>query len=87
MDVATEPRTMAFDALPARVQELLRVQFVAEMRKNYALIEREVLEMFLAQEPIAEQWAAYHEAFFQAELHSVDSECAWDEWLCEHGVT
>lgn len=79
-----EPKTMRWEDLPHGVRVLLTNEFEARMRENFD-IEHEVVVHFLEHE-VAEQWADFKEQWFQHEMRSADTACAWDDFLDEHGV-
>lgn len=76
---------MRWEDLPKGVRVLLADQFEARMRENFAMIEHEVVVHFLEHE-VPQQWADYKENWFQMEMRSPDTACAWDDFLDEHGV-
>lgn len=76
----------SYSALPKAAREALWEQFERHMRAMFDEIGADVLDSFLRQDGVAEQWADYREACFQQEMGSPDTEYHFEEWLTERGL-
>lgn len=77
---------MPWDKVPQPIKDMLTRQFEAEMRDNFALIEQTVIDCFLREPDIKQNYKSYCEAWFQREMHSIDTQDHYDQWLKERGI-